>query len=91
MAAAVVGLRVVGSGRGVFRLDPEAATRPTTFVVRLSAEGPRYTYGFSVDADGIDEERLYSYPEKRRRVLFDGVGVTSSSGCCCIPRRARRC
>lgn len=71
MAAAVVGLRVVGSGRGVFRLDPEAETRPTTFVVELVAEGQRYTYGFSVDAGGIDEEWLYTYPEKRRRVVFE--------------------
>ncbi|GAB3722439.1 ATP-binding protein [Amycolatopsis oliviviridis] len=71
MAAAVVGLRIVGNGRGVFRLDPEAAERPTTFVVEIVADGGRYTYGFSVDDDGIEDEWLYAYPAKRRRVVFE--------------------
>jgi uncharacterized protein len=41
------------------------------FVVEVVLEGVRYTYGFLVDDERFREEWLYSYPEKRRRVLFD--------------------
>jgi uncharacterized protein len=29
-----------------------------------------YTYGFSVDDEVVREEWLYSYPEKKRRIIF---------------------
>ncbi|MTD54125.1 AAA family ATPase [Amycolatopsis pithecellobii] len=46
---------------------------PSVFVVELITEGIRYTYGFSLDDRAIVEEWLYSYPEKRKRVIFERV------------------
>ncbi|WP_370965744.1 ATP/GTP-binding protein [Amycolatopsis sp. cg9] len=54
-----------------FRLDPEAEPRPSTFVFELIAEGVAYTYGFLLDGYEVVEEWLYSYPEKRKRVVFE--------------------
>jgi len=54
-----------------FRLDPHAETRPSTFVFELIAEGVPYTYGFLLQENEILEEWLYSYPEKRKRVIFE--------------------
>jgi hypothetical protein len=54
-----------------FRLGGHDTEPPSTFVVELVAEGVRYTYGFTIDGDAISEEWLYSYPEKRRRVVFE--------------------
>jgi hypothetical protein len=54
-----------------FRLGPHAEERPSTFVFELIAEGVPYTYGFLLQGCEIVEEWLYSYPEKRKRVLFE--------------------
>lgn len=54
-----------------FRLGLGAEPRPSTFVFELIADGVQYTYGFLLDEDEIIEEWLYSYPEKRRRVVFE--------------------
>jgi predicted ATPase len=62
-------------GKGVprrpFKLDVESRMKPSTFVVELLLDGIRYTYGFEVDDDHVLAEWLYSYPEKRKRVLFE--------------------
>ncbi|RSM83989.1 hypothetical protein DMH04_22590 [Kibdelosporangium aridum] len=60
-----------GVPRKPFRLDPSARNEPSTFVVELVVEDVRYTYGFIVDDTRVLEEWLYSYPEKRRRILFE--------------------
>jgi uncharacterized protein len=60
-----------GIPRRPFRLDPAARDEPSTFVVELVVDGVRYTYGFVVDDSQIREEWLYSYPERRRRILFE--------------------
>ncbi|MBA8925696.1 hypothetical protein BC739_002895 [Kutzneria viridogrisea] len=60
-----------GVPRKPFKLDPAAADEPSLFVVELLTEGVRYTYGFAVDDDRVLEEWLYSYPEKRKRILFE--------------------
>lgn len=54
-----------------FRLDPGAEPRPSTFVFELIAGGVPYTYGFLLHGEEIHEEWLYSYPEKRKRVVFE--------------------
>lgn len=54
-----------------FRLDPARRDEPSSFVIEFVAEKIRYTYGFSVDDKRILEEWLYSYPVKRKRVLFE--------------------
>jgi uncharacterized protein len=63
-----------GVPRRPFKLDPQAAAEPSTFVVELLIQGVRYTYGFVVDDRHVLEEWLYSYPEKRKRVLFERAG-----------------
>lgn len=63
-----------GVPRQPFRLDPKARAEPSHFVVDVELDGERHTYGFVVDDEVIREEWLYSYPEKRRRVLFERLG-----------------
>ncbi|MEU4511372.1 ATP-binding protein [Nonomuraea wenchangensis] len=63
-----------GVDRSPFRLDPEIALEPSRYVVDISLGGVRYTYGFTVDDDEVLEEWLYSYPLKRRRVVFERTG-----------------
>ncbi|MFI9817184.1 AAA family ATPase [Saccharothrix variisporea] len=60
-----------GVPRHPFRLDPGASELPSVFVVELMDEGVRYVYGFEVDDERVLSEWLYSYPEKRRRVIFE--------------------
>jgi hypothetical protein len=60
-----------GVPRHPFRLDPAARTQPTGYVVDLMLGEVRYTYGFTVADDTVLEEWLYSYPEKKKRVLFE--------------------
>ncbi|MGW4369640.1 AAA family ATPase [Nocardia takedensis] len=43
---------------------------PSTYVIEIVAEKIPWTYGFSVDNERVLEEWLFSYPEKRKRVLF---------------------
>ncbi|ANN16349.1 hypothetical protein SD37_12290 [Amycolatopsis orientalis] len=58
-----------------FRLGSEDGRRPSTYVVELLLDDVRYTYGFRIESAGADgrvlEEWLYTYPEKRRRVVFE--------------------
>ena len=63
-----------GVPRRPFRLDPRAAEEASTFVVELLLGGIRYTYGFQVDNEMVVEEWLFSYPEKRRRIVFERRG-----------------
>lgn len=60
-----------GVPRRPFELDPEAAAKPSGFVAEFVAEDVRFTYGFVVDSRIVREEWLYSYPEKRKRVIFE--------------------
>lgn len=60
-----------GMPRKTFRLRPEAITEPSVFSIEIVVDKVRYAYGFSIDDSVVLEEWLYSYPEKRRRVLFE--------------------
>jgi uncharacterized protein len=51
-----------------------ARHEPSTFVVDLDLDGVRHTYGFSVDDAVVREEWLYSYPERKRRIIFERTG-----------------
>jgi AAA15 family ATPase/GTPase len=61
----------LGLERRSFRLDPEIAAYPSSYAVDLRLEGIRYTYGFTLDDDGILEEWLHSYPKNRSRTIFE--------------------
>jgi hypothetical protein len=62
-------------GRGLrrqpFRLDPSVKSKPSSYAVDLLIDGVRSTYGFSLDDGQILEEWLYSYPLRRKRVVFE--------------------
>lgn len=54
-----------------FRLGNEGADKPSSYIAELVVDAVRHTYGFSVQAGVVQEEWLYSYPEKRKRVVFE--------------------
>jgi hypothetical protein len=56
--------------RQPFRLDPGRAAEPSSYVFDLLLDGVRYTYGFVLDDERIQEEWLYAYPLNRRRKIF---------------------
>jgi hypothetical protein len=64
----------VGPRRRPFRLDPVMAALPSHYAVDLMINGVRYTYGFSVDDDQILEEWLYTYPFRKKRVVYERAG-----------------
>ncbi|MCX5200267.1 ATP-binding protein [Streptomyces sp. NBC_00237] len=59
-----------GVDRHPFALEAEASGDPSWFVVDLVLDGVRHTYGFSVDAERVLDEWLYSYPKGRRAKVF---------------------
>ncbi|MDQ2815790.1 MAG: AAA family ATPase [Actinomycetota bacterium] len=60
--------------REPFKFDggPEA---PSTYEVEMVVGGVRYAYRLDVDDSAVLFEGLYSYPERRRRVLFERDGL----------------
>lgn len=66
--------------RRPFRLDPSRASNPSIYVVEFVQDGNRYTYGFRTDDRAVLEEWLYSYPEARKRVIFERNEQTFSIG-----------
>jgi hypothetical protein len=60
----------LGIKRQPFRLDPSQAREPSSYVADLLLKGVRYTYGFTLDDERVLAEWLYSYPYKRRRIIF---------------------
>jgi AAA15 family ATPase/GTPase len=61
----------IGPTRQPFRLDLESSREPSSYVVDLMLDGVRYTYGFALDDEKILEEWLYSYPFRKKRVVFE--------------------
>ncbi len=70
----------LGIRREPFRLDPETAGLPSSYVADLLLDGIRHTYGFTVDDSRIVEEWLYSYPLRRKRVIFERAGQSFDWG-----------
>ncbi|WP_182909980.1 ATP/GTP-binding protein [Microbispora sp. H13382] len=66
-----------GLRRNPFALNSD---EPSTYVVDLSIDGVRYTYGFAVDDLAVVDEWLYSYPRKRERKIFERSGDTFTYG-----------
>lgn len=69
-----------GIERHAFALDEECRAEPSWFVVDLSLDGVRYTYGFSLDDERVVDEWLYSYPHGRKRIVFQRVGEDFTFG-----------
>jgi uncharacterized protein len=78
-----------GVPRRPFRLDPAARDEPSVFVVDLELEGVRHTYGFAVDDQTVRDEWLHSYPEKKRRVIFERTGSEIKLGSTVPGRRGK--
>ena len=57
--------------RRPFLLDEESARTPSTFIADFALAEIRYEYGFSIVESAVCEEWLYTWPEQRRRVLFE--------------------
>src|SRR5690606_6759924 len=66
--------------RHAFLLDEHCKSIPTEFEVSFLTNGVRYDYGFSFDDERIIEEWLFSFPEGRRRKLFERTGLDISFG-----------
>jgi predicted ATPase len=50
----------------------------STYEVEMMVDEVRYTYAVEVDDSAIVSEALFSYPERRRRVLFEREGMALS-------------
>jgi uncharacterized protein len=59
--------------RDPFRLDPAVAREPSRYTVDLVLD-TRYTYGLAIDDGRVVEEWLYSYPYRKKRVIFERTG-----------------
>jgi hypothetical protein len=71
-----------GSGvpRTRFRLDAKTDAQPSLFAVDLLLGGVQHAYGFTADSEQVIDEWLYSYPHRRKRVIFERVRETISFG-----------
>lgn len=47
---------------------------PSTYEIEMVVKGVRYAYRLDLDDHAVQFEGLYSYPERRRRVLFEREG-----------------
>lgn len=54
----------------------DGPSEPSVFDLDLVVGGVRYTYWIEVDDSGVQYESLFSYPERRRRTLFEREGDT---------------
>ena len=53
----------------------DAPTEPSTFDLDLVVDGVRYSYSLEVDDSSVEYECLLSYPERKRRTLFERHGT----------------
>ncbi|WP_299702545.1 ATP/GTP-binding protein [uncultured Tateyamaria sp.] len=63
-----------------FLLDDDYEGEPTAFEVSFMVDSIRYDYGFSFDESQFLEEWLFSFPEGRRRKLFEREDGSISFG-----------
>ncbi|MDQ1294659.1 MAG: hypothetical protein QG608_2555 [Actinomycetota bacterium] len=70
-----------GVPRQPFKLSAEGQQEPSTFVVDLMLGGVQHVYGFVINDETVLEEWLYTYPHRRKRMLFerDGDGIRFGS------------
>jgi uncharacterized protein len=61
----------LGPQREPFCLDPDIAAEPSSYAVDLMIDEVHHTYGFTLDGKQILEEWLYSYPLRKKRIVFE--------------------
>jgi hypothetical protein len=64
-----------GIPRSPFRLSADGPAAPSSFVVQLEIDKVDYLYGFILDDTQVVEEWLYSYPHRKKRVIFERHGT----------------
>ncbi|MEU2668854.1 ATP-binding protein [Streptomyces sp. NPDC007164] len=57
-----------------FLLDEDSKKETSAYEFDFTVEGTRHAYGFESSSKGIASEWLYSFPEGRRRTLFERSG-----------------
>lgn len=68
-----------GVPRRPYSLRREPGAVPSTYEIDLVLDGVRFEYGFTVDDEVVREEWLASFPEGRRRKLFDRRGPSAGT------------
>lgn len=59
-----------------FKLDDELKTAFSEFQIVFLVDSIKYTYGFSLNENYIDEEYLYFFPKGRRSIIFERKNTT---------------
>ncbi len=54
-----------------FKLDPEYCKKPSTFEIVFIKNDVRYRYEVSLTNDAVISEKLYSYPNGYKRIMFE--------------------
>lgn len=54
-----------------FAFNPGCLSKPTSFEMEFINNGVRFIYGFSYLSDRVSEEHLYTYPNKKKKVIFE--------------------
>lgn len=57
-----------------FLLDKDSKKETSAYEFDFTVEGTRHVYGFETGPKGVAAEWLHSYPEGRRRILFERGG-----------------
>jgi uncharacterized protein len=78
-----------GIPRTPYALDIQGRLDPSSYVVQLFLDGVEHLYGFSLDDEKILEEWLYSYPLKKKRIIFERSGMEITLGST-LPEQASR-
>lgn len=60
-----------GVSRDSFALVQNRGDEPSHFEIDFLIDDVRYQYGFEISDSGFEQEWLYSFPNARRRVLFE--------------------
>ena len=69
-----------GVPREYFELDYASSENPTAYDMDFVVENVRYHYGFETTNSEFVSEWLYSYPQKRKRMLFERSGTSFEFG-----------
>lgn len=78
-----------GVPRSPHRLSAVCLAEPSRFEVDLVVDDIQYTYGFVADDEAILEEWLFSYPHRRKSVIFERNGNHIELGSTLSERRSR--
>jgi AAA15 family ATPase/GTPase len=60
-----------------FTLDDHSASETSAYEFDFIAAATRYIYGFESNSSGVQQEWLHSFPEGRKRILFERSGPSA--------------